>query len=162
LQVVQANCEPHKKSIGCHHSLKESINNQFMQDRERLLDLLQALGQLVENYSGKNNAQDALQLLGILKVRDIIIIYCQIMIRNFFQAISCTDIGSELITHHPQIMVWLFDKFCMQDLMINNNREGEMVDLILSILQRCTRKYQVQIYDSWLKRVTFLMFKSET
>lgn len=50
-------------------------------------------------------------------------------------------------------MVWLFDKFCMQELVVNNNKEGEMVDLILSILQRCTRKYQVQIYDSWLKKV---------
>jgi hypothetical protein len=74
LQVVQAVCEPHMKSIGCHHSLKECIDSQFMQNRERLLDLLQALGHLVENYGGQNSAHDALQLLGILKVRDIILI----------------------------------------------------------------------------------------
>lgn len=62
------------KSIGCHHSLKESINSRFMQNGEKLLDLLQALGLLVENNNGKNNAHDALQLLGILKVRDFTII----------------------------------------------------------------------------------------
>jgi hypothetical protein len=53
-----------------------------MQNGERLVNLLQALGQLVENYGGKNNAKDALQLLGILKVHIMLTYFCQIMLTN--------------------------------------------------------------------------------
>lgn len=79
-------CEPPNKIIGCHHSLKESINSPFLQKGARLLELLQALGHLMENNNGKTSDHDALQLLGILKVQDMFFFLATDMLIFFYRS----------------------------------------------------------------------------
>jgi len=69
---------------------------------------------------------------------------------------SCTDYGTVMIAKNSQIMNWLFRK--LDKLKVENNREKESTELVLGLLQKCSRKYQIQIFDGWLSQVKLLIY----
>jgi hypothetical protein len=60
-------CESDSKCLGCHHSLKESVCNPFVNGQGGLVELLQALALMLESNL-KAGVHDPMPILSILKV----------------------------------------------------------------------------------------------
>jgi hypothetical protein len=54
-------------------------------------------------------------------------------------------------------MSWLLKKIDAESL--KNNKESDMMDVILKLLQKCTRHYTIQIFDGWLAKVFYRIIK---
>ncbi|CAB3369416.1 Hypothetical predicted protein [Cloeon dipterum] len=117
------------------HGLLESVKNPFLKGEPGLLvNFIDALGLLLES-SLKSGVQDSLALLNVLL------------------RVTSNDYGQRVVASNKRIMTWLFLKLNPEDPTMFNNRESEIMDIILSLLKRCSRVYRVQIYEGWLREV---------